>query len=265
MGRLERKVALITGGAAGIGRASARLFCAEGAKVIIADVNEADGAAVAEELSADGHDAVFVPLDVTDDNLVEKACDTAAAKFGAIHILVNCAGGSIAADKAVTDVDLDVWDHTISLDLRGTFLVCRHAIPHLRAAGGGSIVNFTSIVALKGSFRGHVYTAAKGGIISFTQALAGKYWRDSIRANAIAPGVILSDRIRERMDVDAEDSLDEQIGAAMTASKTLIDERHPMGYGVPEDIANVALFLASDESRMVNGAVIPAEGGAAAY
>ena len=265
MGRLERKVALITGGAAGIGRASARLFCAEGAKVIIADVNEADGAAVAEELSADGHDAVFVPLDVTDDNLVKKACDTAAAKFGAIHILVNCAGGSIAADKAVTDVDLDVWDHTISLDLRGTFLVCRHAIPHLRAAGGGSIVNFTSIVALKGSFRGHVYTAAKGGIISFTQALAGKYWRDSIRANAIAPGVILSDRIRERMDVDAEDSLDEQIGAAMTASKTLIDERHPMGYGVPEDIANVALFLASDESRMVNGAVIPAEGGAAAY
>lgn len=265
MGRLERKVALITGGAAGIGRASARLFCAEGAKVIIADVNEADGAAVAEELSADGHDAVFVPLDVTDDNLVKKACDTAAAKFGAIHILVNCAGGSIAADKAVTDVDLDVWDHTISLDLRGTFLVCRHAIPHLRAAGGGSIVNFTSIVALKGSFRGHVYTAAKGGIISFTQALAGKYWRDSIRANAIAPGVILSDRIRERMDVDAEDSLDEQIGTAMTASKTLIDERHPMGYGVPEDIANVALFLASDESRMVNGAVIPAEGGAAAY
>ena len=99
MGRLERKVALITGGAAGIGRASAQLFCAEGAKVIIADVNEADGAAVAEELSAGGHAAVFVPLDVTDDNLVKKACDTAAAKFGAIHILVNCAGGSIAADK----------------------------------------------------------------------------------------------------------------------------------------------------------------------
>ena len=95
--------------------------------------------------------------------------------------------------------------------------------------------------------------------------MAGKYWRDSIRANAIAPGVILSDRIRERMDVDAEDSLHEQISAAMTASKTLIDERHPLGYGVPEDIANVALFLASDESRMVNGAVIPAEGGAAAY
>ena len=265
MGRLERKVALITGGAAGIGRASAQLFCAEGAKVIIADVNEADGTAVAEELSASGHDAVFVPLDVTDDMLVKRACDTAAEKFGGIHILLNCAGGSIAADKAVTDVDLNVWDHTMNLDLRGTFLVCRHTIPHLRAAGGGSIVNFTSIVALRGSFRGHVYTAAKGGIISFTQALAGKYWRDSIRANAIAPGVILSDRIRERMDVDAEDSLDEQISAAMTASKTLIDERHPLGYGVPEDIANVALFLASDESRMVNGAVIPAEGGAAAY
>ena len=118
---------------------------------------------------------------------------------------------------------------------------------------------------LKGNFPGHVYTAAKGGIISFTQALAGRYWRNNIRANAIAPGLILSERILARSGLDPEGSPEAQIADAMKANAKVFDPRHPFSVGVPEDIANVALFLASDESRMVNGAVIPAEGGLAAY
>jgi len=121
------------------------------------------------------------------------------------------------------------------------------------------------VVALKGAFAGHVYTAAKGGIISLTQALAGRYWRDGIRANAIAPGIVLSERVGKRMQVDPQAEPAQQIQSAMQIKSRLVDHRHPFGFGMPEDIAYVALFLASDESRMVNGAVIPAEGGAAHY
>ena len=126
-------------------------------------------------------------------------------------------------------------------------------------------MNFTSVVALKGAFPGHVYTAAKGGIIALTQAIAGRYWRDNIRANAIAPGIVLSERVAERLGVDAAAPREQQLDTAMQQNNRLVDARHPFGYGMPEDIADIALFLASDESRMVNGAVIPAEGGASAY
>ncbi len=221
--------------------------------------------ATADTVTQAGGQALALRVDVTDEEALIDATAAAVARFGGLTTLVNCAGGSVAEDSQVTDVDLDVWDHTINLDLRGTFLSCRVAIPHLTEAGGGSIVNFTSVVALKGSFRGQVYTAAKGGIISFTQALAGRYWQAGIRANAIAPGVILSDRVQGRMGLDDDMPIDERLEAAMKLNERLIDHRHPFGYGVPEDIANVALFLASDESRMVNGAVIPAEDGASAY
>ena len=156
-------------------------------------------------------------------------------------------------------------DTTIHLDLKGPFLCCRAGISHLQRAGGGTIVNFTSIVALKGAFPGHVYTMAKGGIISLTQAIAGRYWRDGIRANAIAPGIVLSERVASRFGIDGENSDEDQIKTAMATKSRLVDDRHPFGYGMPEDIANVVVFLASDESRMVNAAVIPAEGGASAY
>ena len=265
MARLADKSVVITGAGSGIGRASALKFAAEGAVVTVADIDADLGQATADAVTAAGGEALALRVDVTEERQLLDAMTAAVDRFGRITTLVNCAGGSIAEDKPVTDVDLDVWDYTINLDLRGTFLACRAAIPHIAAAGGGSIVNFTSVVALKGSFRGHVYTAAKGGIISFTQALAGRYWRDGIRANAIAPGVVLSDRVQGRMDLDDSIPLDERLATAMSMNQRLIDDRHPFGYGVPDDIANVALFLAADESRMVNGAVIPAEGGASAY
>jgi len=265
MGRLDGKSVFITGAGSGIGRASALRCAVEGAAVTVADISAELGQATATAAAEKGGEVLALEVDVTDETQITEAIDTANGRFGSVTTLVNCAGGSIGEDAPVTDVDLDVWDHTINLDLRGTFLACRAAIPHITAAGGGAIVNFTSVVALKGSFRGHVYTAAKGGIISFTQALAGRYWRNGIRANAIAPGVVLSDRVQGRMNLDDSTPLDERIETAMAMNERLIDRRHPFGYGVPDDIANVVLFLASDESRMVNGAVIPAEGGAAAY
>lgn len=265
MGRLENKVIFISGAGSGIGRACAHLFSKHGARVAIAELDEARGAAVADTVTAAGGSAVFVATDVTQPQSVEAAVNRCVSEFGQLDVLVNCAGGSIAADKPVTDVDLEVWDHTMGLDVKGPFLCCRYAIPHMSAGGGGAIVNFTSVVALKGAFPMHVYTSAKGAIVSFTQALAGRYWRDNIRANAIAPGLILSERILERSGLDPNQPAEEQVEAAKGANHHIFDQQHPFSVGTPDDIANVALFLASDESRMVNGAVIPAEGGLTAY
>jgi len=265
MGRLEGKSVFITGAGSGIGRATALKCVAEGATVTVADIDAALAEATAAAVAEAGGEVLALTVDVTEEAQLAEAMAASVERWDRLTTLVNCAGGSIAEDAPVTEVDLDVWDHTINLDLRGTFLACRTAIPHMTAAGGGAIVNFTSVVALKGSFRGHVYTAAKGGIISFTQALAGRYWRQGIRANAIAPGIVLSDRVQGRMGLGDDVPLDERVEKAMGMNERLVDHRHPFGYGVPADIANVALFLASDESRMVNGAVIPAEGGASAY
>jgi NAD(P)-dependent dehydrogenase (short-subunit alcohol dehydrogenase family) len=264
-GRLEGKVALITGAGSGIARAACHIFTREGAKVVMAELDQARGERVLESVRSQGGEAVLVQTDVTEPESVEAAFSQGVESYGRLDVLFNCAGGSVADDKAVTDVDLAIWDHTMSLDLKGPFLCCRFGIPHLVESGGGSIVNVTSVVALKGNFPGHVYTAAKGGIISFTQALAGRYWRNNIRANAIAPGLILSERILARSGLDPEQPAGEQIDRAKAVNEKLFDPRHPFSAGVPEDIANVALFLASDESRMVNGAVIPAEGGLSAY
>jgi len=266
MSRPQGRVAFITGAGSGIGRATALRFASEGAGVILAELDSERGASAVEEIHESVPDsALAVTTDVTDETSVEAALQQGGERFGKIDILVNCAGGSLADDAPVTDVDMSVWPHTIDLDLKGPFLCCRLGIPYLQRAGGGTIVNFTSVVALKGAFAGHVYTAAKGGIISLTQAIAGRYWRDNIRANAIAPGIVLSERVGQRFGVESSAPREQQLEIAMQQDSRLVDRRHPFGYGMPEDIANIALFLASDESRMVNGAVIPAEGGASSY
>lgn len=253
MGRLQEKVAIVTGSGQGIGRASAERFAREGARVVVAEIREDTGRACAAAIEAAGGEALFVETDVTSADAVEGLVAQSVERFGSIDVLFNCAGGSIPEDVAITEVDLDaVWDHTLSLDLKGTMLCCRHVIPEMIRAGGGSIVNSTSVVALNGRYPLHVYTAAKGGVISFTRGIAGSYTTQGIRANAVAPGLVLSERLRERFGENA--------AAAMASQKD-----HPFSVGEPPDIAAVALFLASDESRMVTGAVIAADGGLSAF
>jgi NAD(P)-dependent dehydrogenase (short-subunit alcohol dehydrogenase family) len=251
MNRLANKVAVITGAGSGIGRASAKLFAAEGAKVVVAEIDEALGAASARQIGAR-----FVRTDVTNEESVKRMVLQAREAFGRIDVLLNCAGGSLREDKPVTEVDPSVWDHTINLDLKGPFLCCRHVIPVMVEQGNGSVVNFSSVVALRGNHIAHVYIMAKGGLISFTRALAGAYSPKGIRANAICPGVVLTERVKSRFT----DGNQIRFGGI-----DHLAERYPFGVGQPEDIAHVALFLASDESRMVNGAVIPADGGLSAY
>ena len=254
MGRLDGKVAVITGAGTGIAEAAAVIFAREGAKVVVAELNEETGAATAERI---GENALFVPTDVTSEASVEAVMARAVEHFGALHVLFSCAGGSVPEDSVVTEVDMAVWDRTIPLDLKGPFLCSRFGIPKIIESGGGAVINVSSVVALRGNHPAHVYSAAKGGLISFTRSLAGAYSGDGVRANVICPGMIATDRIKNRYVHQAPSNR----RAAMVSSW----RAYPFGSGEPEDIANIALFLASDESRLVNGAVIPAEGGISAY
>jgi NAD(P)-dependent dehydrogenase (short-subunit alcohol dehydrogenase family) len=253
MNRLAGKVAVITGAGSGIGRASAKLFVAEGAKVVVAEIDQALGEASAREA---GDGARFVRTDVTDEESVKRMVQQAKDAFGRIDVLLNCAGGSLREDRPVTEVEPAVWDHTINLDMKGPFLCCRHVIPVMVEQGKGSVVNFSSVVALRGNHIAHVYVMAKGGLISFTRALAGAYSAKGVRINAICPGVVLTDRVKSRFTGGNQ---------VRFGGLDNMAARYPFAVGQPEDIANVALFLASDESRMVNGAAIPAEGGFSAY
>ncbi|MEO5839673.1 MAG: SDR family NAD(P)-dependent oxidoreductase [Acidimicrobiales bacterium] len=259
MGRLDGKVAFLTGAGSGIARATAHRFAAEGAKVVVVEFDEASGRRTAEDLMANGRDALFVHTDVTDLDAVHAAVARTVERFGRLDVLFNCAGGSLADDGIVTEVDLALWEPTMATNVRGTIHCCRAAIPEMARSGGGSIVNMTSICALSGNHPLHLYAAAKGSIISLTKVLAGQYWRDSIRANAIAPGSVLTERVRARMEALTDAS------GSNSAAEAMGFTTHPFAIGEPEDLANIVLFLASDESRMITGAVIPAEGGLTAY
>ena len=252
MARLAGKVAFITGGGGGIGRATAERFAEEGAKVVIAEIDSKSGKAAAESARAraenSGGDAVFVHCDVRERTSVGAAFAETIKRFGKLDILHNNAGGSTPQDGPVTDVSEDEFWRVIKLDLYGTFLCSRIGIPYIIKSGGGSIINMSSIVALKALPGRDCYTAAKGAIAAMTRSMAVEYAAQKIRVNAIAPGVVLSDRVKKLL----EGSKDIEKLAAT----------HLLGLGLPIHIANVAVYLASDEAEITTGQVLSVDSGA---
>jgi len=244
MDRLAGKVAFITGAGTGIGRATAILFAREGAKVVVAEIDAASGE---ESAHLAGHGAIAIPTDVTEPESFERAIRIALDKFGGLHVLHNNAGGSTAADDTAVEAPLDEFWRAIKLDLYGTFLGCRFGIPAIIKSGGGSVINMSSNVALMGVPGRDCYTAAKGGIAAITRSLAVAYAPQKVRVNAIAPSATMTERVQ-------------RLGAGNTALQKLADS-HLLGLIQPDDIASTALYLASDESRLVTGQVLPVDSG----
>jgi NAD(P)-dependent dehydrogenase (short-subunit alcohol dehydrogenase family) len=262
MSRLSGKVAFLTGGGAGIAKASALEFVKEGAKVAIVDINPEAGKRAEQEIRDAGGDVIFIQADVTQDAAVKQAIDAAVAQFGKLDVLVNCAGGSVLEDVPVHEMSMEIWQRTINLNLLHPFLVCRHGIPHLINAGGGSIVNFSSMVGMTGLYR-PAYAAAKGGIMSFTKTLAAQYVQYGIRANAIGPGSIRTERAIKRYENKEWMQSAKPTGAVK--ERMIVQKLYPFSVGNPIDIASIVVFLASDESRMLTGTTIAADGGRSSY
>ena len=254
MGRLQGKVALITGAGRGIGRAAALLFAREGAKVVIAEIARAEGEATATAIREAGAEARFVATDVTRPEQVEGAVHAAVDAFGGLHVLYNNAGGATPKDGKVTDMDLDEFWRTIGVDLFGTFLGCRFAIPVMIAGGGGSIINVASFVAWMGAATSQTaYTASKGAVLAMTREIAVEYARRGVRCNALCPGPIDTPLLAELLSDPAR------------RQRRFV--HIPMGrLGQAEELAKAALFLASDDASYMTGASLIVDGGiTAAY
>lgn len=248
MASLNGKRAIITGGGNGIGAAAAILFARAGAAVTILEIDRAAGERSAAAAEAAGGKCLFIECDITEPEAVEAAVGQAVERFGGLEVLYNNAGGATARDGSLVDMPLEEFWRTISVDLYGSFLTGRFALPHIKAAGGGSIINTTSIRAMKGTEGADAYSAAKGGIVALTKAMALQWGPQGIRVNAIAPGPVLTERTRGL-------GMTEEPGAQWGGVRP----------GQPEEVAAMALFLASDAASYVNGAIIPVDGGAAAF
>ena len=252
--RLENKVALITGGGAGIGLESARLFAREGARVAVVDVNDDAGRAAVEELRAAGGEAVYVHADVAEAADSAAMIEAAEGAFGRLDVLFNNAGISHAGDGDATSTGADVWDLTMRVNLKGVFLGCKYGIPALRRAGGGSIVNTASFVAILGAATPQLaYTASKGGVLAMTRELATIHARERIRVNALCPGPVRTELLMKILDTEEK------------RQRRLVHV--PLGrFAEAREIAQAALFLASDDSSYVTGATFLVDGGiTAAY
>ena len=258
MGKLDGKVAFITGAGAGIAKAASLLFSREGARVAVIELSAETGAKTEEAVRTQGGEACFIKTDVTDPEQMASAVEKTVGRFDRLDVLVNCAGGSTQEDHPVHEMDLAIWHKTIALNLLHPFLACKYGIPHMIRAGGGSIVNFASSLGMVGSGK-PAYAASKGGIVAFTRTLAAQYSQYNIRANAIAPGLVRSERQLKRwLDPNAAKTL------AQRSYDQLI-QLYPFSVSEPEQIAALALFLASNDSSMMTGTTINADGGKSSY
>ncbi len=247
--RLQDQVAVITGGASGIGRESALLFAAEGAAVVVCDVADEAGEEVAQEITAAGGRAVYIHADVSLDADCAGMVQAAESEFGKLTILFNNAGIMIGDDGNSQTTTEEVWDRTMAVNLKGVFLGCKHGIPALLRAGGGSIINTASFVALMGAATPQLaYTASKGGVLAMTRELAVVHARENIRVNALCPGPLRTKLLMDFLDTEEK------------KQRRLVHV--PMGrFGEASEMASAALFLASGESSYVNGATFTVDGG----
>jgi NAD(P)-dependent dehydrogenase (short-subunit alcohol dehydrogenase family) len=248
-GRIEGKVAVVTGGCSGIGLATVRRFVEESAKVVIGDLNVARGAEVVEELGG-SEVATFVEVDVTDKDQVDALFRTAKGTYGSVDIAFNNAGISPPEDDSILDTDLEAWELVQRVNLTSVYLCCKAALPYMLEQGKGSIINTASFVAVMGAATSQIsYSASKGGVLSMSRELGVQFARKGVRVNALCPGPVNTPLLQELFAKDAE-----------RAARRLVHV--PMGrFGEPEEMANAVLFLASDESSFITANTFLVDGG----
>jgi len=248
-GRIEGRVAVVTGGCSGIGLATVRRFAAEGARLVIGDIDDERGSDLVDELGGLDH-ATYVHVDVTDKEQVDALFRTAKDTYGSVDIAFNNAGISPPDDDSILDTDLDAWRRVQEVNLTSVYLCCKAALPYMLEQRSGSIINTASFVAVMGAATSQIsYSASKGGVLAMTRELGVQFARDGIRVNALCPGPVNTPLLKELFAKDAE-----------RAARRLVHV--PMGrFGEPEEMANAVLFLASDESSFMTASTFLVDGG----
>jgi NAD(P)-dependent dehydrogenase (short-subunit alcohol dehydrogenase family) len=244
-GRLDGKVAVVTGGCSGIGLATVRRFLEEGAKVVVGDLDDARGAELADELGL-----TYVHVDVTSKDEVDALFKTAKDSYGSVDVAFNNAGISPPEDDSILDTDLDAWRKVQEVNLTSVYLCCKAALPYMLEQGKGSIINTASFVAVMGAATSQIsYSASKGGVLSMSRELGVQFAREGVRVNALCPGPVNTPLLQELFAKDEE-----------RAARRLVHV--PMGrFGEPEEMANAVLFLASDESSFITASTFLVDGG----
>ncbi len=255
MTQLTDKVILITGAAGGIGSAAARLMASRGAKLVLCDVVAPPAQALAEELTAAGHEAIAIDLDLAEEASCKAAIDATIARFGRIDVLINnaaaLAGEMALGDSDAESIEVRIWDKAYAVNIRGTFLMCHYALPHMVTQGGGSIINTTSNLMLQGQVIQVAYSSSKSAVLQLTRAIATSHGRKGIRANCVSPGLTMSPSAREHMPKRLWEIVESETLTPFMAE--------------PIDIAYSMAFLASDESRNITGQNIVSDGGTSAH